>query len=56
MKPNFLTIDPEEDINVLKGLASPIRIRITFWSTHARHHPPLPGTRSRLFELFRAVL
>ncbi len=28
MKPNFLTIDPEEDINVLKGLASPIRIRI----------------------------
>ena len=28
MKPNFLTIDPEADINVLKGLASPIRIRI----------------------------
>src|SRR5262245_19541328 len=28
MKPNFLTIDPEEDIDVLKGLASPIRIRI----------------------------
>jgi predicted transcriptional regulator len=28
MKPNFLTIDPEEDIEVLKGLASPIRIRI----------------------------
>jgi predicted transcriptional regulator len=28
MKPNFLTIDPEDDIEVLKGLASPIRIRI----------------------------
>jgi predicted transcriptional regulator len=28
VKPNFLTIDPEEDIEVLKGLASPIRIRI----------------------------
>jgi predicted transcriptional regulator len=28
MKPNFLTINPEEDIEVLKGLASPIRIRI----------------------------
>ena len=28
MKPNFLTIDPEDDIDVLKGLASPIRIRI----------------------------
>ncbi|MDX8476867.1 helix-turn-helix domain-containing protein [Mesorhizobium sp. VK24D] len=28
MKPNFLTIDPEDDIEILKGLASPIRIRI----------------------------
>lgn len=28
MKPNFLTINPEEDIEVLKGLASPIRVRI----------------------------
>ncbi|RWA77332.1 MAG: MarR family transcriptional regulator [Mesorhizobium sp.] len=28
MKPNFLTIDPEDDIEVLKGLASPIRVRI----------------------------
>jgi predicted transcriptional regulator len=28
MKPNFLTINPEEDMEVLKGLASPIRIRI----------------------------
>src|SRR5262245_64002241 len=28
MKPNFLTIDPEEDIDILKGLASPIRVRI----------------------------
>jgi predicted transcriptional regulator len=28
MRPNFLTIDPEDDIEVLKGLASPIRIRI----------------------------
>jgi predicted transcriptional regulator len=28
MKPNFLTINPEEDIDVLKGLASPIRVRI----------------------------
>lgn len=28
MKPNFLTIDPEDDIEILKGLASPIRVRI----------------------------
>ncbi|WP_192250247.1 ArsR/SmtB family transcription factor [Mesorhizobium silamurunense] len=28
MKPNFLTIDPEDDIEVLKGLASTIRVRI----------------------------
>jgi len=28
MKPNFLTINPDDGINVLKGLASPIRIRI----------------------------
>ncbi|WP_407445206.1 hypothetical protein [Rhodococcus sp. (in: high G+C Gram-positive bacteria)] len=35
---------------------SPIRTHITFWSTHARHHPALLGTRSRLLELFRAVL
>jgi predicted transcriptional regulator len=28
MKPNFLTINPEEDIEVMKGLASPIRVRI----------------------------
>lgn len=28
MSRNFLVIDPEEDIEVLKGLASPIRVRI----------------------------
>lgn len=28
MKPNFLTINPEESVEVLKGLASPIRIGI----------------------------
>jgi predicted transcriptional regulator len=28
MRPNFLTIDPNEDIDVLKGLASPVRVSI----------------------------
>jgi predicted transcriptional regulator len=28
MKPNFLTINPEENLEVLRGLASPIRVRI----------------------------
>jgi predicted transcriptional regulator len=28
MKPNFLTINPEDSIEILRGLASPIRIRI----------------------------
>lgn len=28
MSRNFLVVDPEEDIEVLKGLASPIRVRI----------------------------
>ena len=28
MKPNFLTIGPEDGADVLKGLASPIRIQI----------------------------
>jgi len=28
VKPNFLTIDPEEDIEVLKGLASPARVAV----------------------------
>ncbi|MEX0854007.1 MAG: helix-turn-helix domain-containing protein [Bauldia sp.] len=28
MKPNFLTINPEHSANVLRGLASPVRIRI----------------------------
>jgi predicted transcriptional regulator len=28
MKPNFLTIDPGDGMGVLKGLASPIRVRI----------------------------
>jgi len=28
MKPNFLTINPEDNIDILKGLASPIRVRI----------------------------
>jgi len=28
MKPNFLTINPEENIEILKGLASPVRVGI----------------------------
>lgn len=28
MKPNFLTINPEDSLDVLKGLASPIRVRV----------------------------
>ena len=28
MSRNFLVVDPEEDIEILKGLASPIRVRI----------------------------
>jgi predicted transcriptional regulator len=28
MKPNFLTVNPEENIEILKGLASPVRVRI----------------------------
>ena len=28
MKPNFLTINPEDNIEILKGLASPIRVKI----------------------------
>ena len=28
MKPNFLTVNPEQNIDVLKGLASPIRVSI----------------------------
>lgn len=28
MKPNFLTINPEDNIEILRGLASPIRVRI----------------------------
>ena len=28
MAPNFLTIDPDDGMKVLKGLASPVRARI----------------------------